>query len=55
VFIESFVNYHNENPKDFEPLRAIDAQYQACKLLFSSFIAKFGGENRAPSFLAKAA
>ena len=55
VFIDSFVNFHQQNPKDFEPLRAIDAQYQACKLLFSSFIAKFGGENRAPAFLDKAA
>ena len=51
VFVESFVDYHNENPADFEPLRLIDAQYQACKLLFSSFIAKFGGENRAQPFL----
>ena len=55
VFIDSFVNFHQQNPKDFEPLQAIDAQYQACKLLFSSFIAKFGGENRAPAFLDKAA
>jgi ketose-bisphosphate aldolase len=52
VFVESFVKYHTENPKDFEPLRVIDAQYQACKLLFASFIAKFGGENRAEPFLA---
>jgi ketose-bisphosphate aldolase len=52
VFVDSFVKYHTENPKDFEPLRVIDAQYQACKLLFASFIAKFGGENRAEPFLA---
>lgn len=52
VFVESFVNYHKEKPNDFEPLRVIDAQYQACKLLFASFIAKFGGENRAEPFLA---
>jgi len=52
VFVESFVNYHREKPKDMEPLRVIDAQYQACKLLFASFIAKFGGENRAEPFLA---
>ena len=52
VFVESFVKYHRENPKDFEPLRVIDAQYQACKLLFASFISKFGGENRAEPFLA---
>ena len=36
-------------------LRLIDAQYQACKTLFSGFIEKFGGKDRAPSFLAKAA
>ena len=55
VFVESFVKYHTDNPKDFEPLRVIDAQYQACKALFGSFIEKFGGKNRAPSFLDKAA
>jgi ketose-bisphosphate aldolase len=55
VFVESFVNYHHEKPKDFEPLRLIDAQYQACKTLFGGFIAKFGGENRAQPYLAKAA
>jgi hypothetical protein len=55
VFVDSFVAYHTENPTDFEPLRVIDAQYQACKQLFAGFIAKFGGENRAPSFLDKAA
>jgi ketose-bisphosphate aldolase len=55
VWVESFVRYHNENPKDFEPLRVGDAQYQACKALFGSFIEKFGGRDRAPSFLAKAA
>jgi ketose-bisphosphate aldolase len=55
VFVESFVDYHTAKPTDFEPLRLIDAQYQACKTLFGSFIEKFGGTNRAPSFLAKAA
>jgi ketose-bisphosphate aldolase len=55
VFVESFVDYHKQNPKDFEPLRVIDAQYQACKALFGGFIEKFGGRDRAPSFLARAA
>lgn len=55
VFVESFVDYHKANPTDFEPLRVIDAQYQACKQLFGSFIAKFGGTDRAPAFLDKAA
>jgi ketose-bisphosphate aldolase len=51
VFVESFVKYHRENPDDYEPLRVIDAQYQACRLLFASFISKFGGENQAQPFL----
>jgi len=55
VFVESFVKYHTDNPADFEPLRVIDAQYQACKAMFAGFIEKFGGRDRAPSFLAKAA
>jgi len=55
VFVESFVDYHNANPKDFEPLRLIDAQYQACKSMFAGFIEKFGGKDRAQPYLAKAA
>ena len=55
VFVESFVGYHTANPKDFEPLRLIDAQYQACKAMFAGFIEKFGGKDRAQPYLAKAA
>jgi ketose-bisphosphate aldolase len=55
VFVESFVNYHRDNPKDYEPLRLIDAQYLACKALFKSKIAEFGGTGRAAEVLAKAA
>jgi ketose-bisphosphate aldolase len=55
VFVESFVDYHTAKPKDFEPLRLIDAQYQACKTMFGGFIEKFGGKDRAPAYLAKAA
>ena len=55
VFVESFVQYHEAHPKDFEPLRLIDAQYQACKDLFAGFIEKFGGKDRAQPYLAKAA
>ena len=51
VFVESFVNYHKEKPTDFEPLRVMDAQYQACKDLFSNFIEKFGGKDRGSAFL----
>ena len=55
VFVESFVKYHEAKPNDYEPLRLIDAQYQACKTMFSGFIEKFGGKDRAPAYLAKAA
>jgi ketose-bisphosphate aldolase len=55
VFVESFVDYHTAKPKDFEPLRLIDAQYQACKTMFTGFIEKFGGKDKAPSFLSKTA
>lgn len=55
VFVESFVDYHTANPNDFEPLRLIDAQYQACKGMFAGFIEKFGGRDRAQPYLAKAA
>jgi ketose-bisphosphate aldolase len=55
VFVQSFVDYHQAKPNDYEPLRLIDAQYQACKAMFGGFIEKFGGKNRAPSFLARAA
>ena len=55
VFVQSFVDYHAAKPNDYEPLRLIDAQYQACKAMFGGFIDKFGGKDRAPAFLAKAA
>ncbi|HWJ68814.1 MAG TPA: class II fructose-bisphosphate aldolase [Sphingobium sp.] len=51
VFVESFVDYHKANPKDFEPLRVMDAQYQACKAMFHGFIEKFGGKDRGTAFL----
>ncbi len=55
VFVQSFVDYHQAKPTDFEPLRLIDAQYQACKAMFAGFIEKFGGKDRAQPYLAKAA
>ncbi len=52
VFVHSFVEYHRQNPDDYEPLRVIDAQYRACRDLFASFIEKFGGKDQARPFLA---
>lgn len=55
VFVESFVDYHKANPTDYEPLRLIKAQYEACKDLFKSKIAECGGADRAAELLRKAA
>ncbi|MCB5423859.1 class II fructose-bisphosphate aldolase [Altererythrobacter sp. CC-YST694] len=51
VWVQSFVDYHTAKPTDFEPLRVMDAQYQACKTMFSGFIEKFGGKGRGSEFL----
>lgn len=55
VFIDSFVEYHRNNPKDYEPLRVLGAQFEALKALFKEKIAQFGGTNRAGEVLAKVA
>ena len=52
MWVKSFVDYHLAHPKDFEPLRVGDAQYQACKAMFAGFIEKFGGKDQGPAFLA---
>lgn len=46
VFVDSFCDYHDENPKDYEPLRVLGAQYEAMMELFKDRIAQFGGEGR---------
>lgn len=55
VFVDSFVDYHRKNPKDYEPLRVLDAQFKALKELFKEKIAQFGGTNRGSDFLSKVA
>ena len=55
VFIDSFVEYHEHNPKDYEPLRVLSAQFDALKELFKSKIAQFGGTNRGSEVLNKVA
>ena len=55
VFIDSFVDYHREKPKDYEPLRVLSAQFAALKDLFKAKIAQFGGTNRGSELLSKVA
>jgi len=55
VFIDSFADYHRNNPKDYEPLRVLTAQFDALKALFKEKIAQFGGTNRGTEVLSKVA
>ncbi len=55
VFIDSFADYHRENPKDYEPLRVLGAQFEALKNLFKQKISQFGGASRGAEVLAKVA
>ena len=47
AFIDSFVEYHRDNPGDYEPLKLIDAQYQAVKELVAGYTRQFGGAGKA--------
>jgi ketose-bisphosphate aldolase len=55
VFIDSFVEYHQNKPNDYEPLRVLSAQFDALKNLFKEKIQQFGGANRAGEVLSKVA
>ena len=46
-FIDGFVGYHRDNPKDYEPLKPIEAQYRAVKELVAGYVRQFGGAGRA--------
>lgn len=47
LFINSFVNYKNQNPEDFEPVHYIDYQYRQMKADIEEFIRLFGSEGKA--------
>jgi ketose-bisphosphate aldolase len=55
VFVDSFVDYHKKNPKDYEPLRVLGAQFEALKTLFKEKITQFGGAGRGAEVLSKVA
>lgn len=55
VFVDSFVRYHEQNPKDYEPLRVLAAQFDALKTLFKEKMTQFGGANRGTEVLSKVA
>jgi len=47
AFIDGFVNYHYENPDEYNPLNELKAQYTRVKEAVKSNIKFFGSENRA--------
>lgn len=49
AFINGVVDYHRENPDDYEPLRVIDAQYKRMQREITAKIKQFGGAGRALS------
>ncbi len=55
VFVDSFCDYHEQNPTDYEPLRVLGAQYQALVELFKEKITQFGGVGKAPQIMSKVA
>jgi len=55
VFVDSFADYHQNNPKDYEPLRVLGAQFEALKNLFKEKITQFGGAGRGAEVLSKVA
>ena len=47
VFIDDFVAYHQTHPREYEPLKVLEAQYAGMKALAREKIQQFGGEGRA--------
>ena len=47
VFIDDFVAYHQAHPREYEPLKVLEAQYAGMKALATEKIKQFGGEGRA--------
>ena len=55
VFVDSFVDYHKNNPRNYEPLAVLGAQFDALKALFRERITQFGGAGRSAEVLTKVA
>jgi len=46
-FIDSFVDYHRDNPEDYEPLKVLEAQNKDMRRLVAEKIQQFGSAGRA--------
>ena len=47
VFIDDFVAYHQAHPREYEPLKVLEAQFAGIKALATEKIQQFGGAGRA--------
>ncbi|MFC1526563.1 ketose-bisphosphate aldolase [Candidatus Latescibacterota bacterium] len=47
-FVDGFAQYHRDRPDDYEPLKVIEAQYQAVKGLVAGYVRQFGSAGKAP-------
>ncbi len=48
-FIDGFTGYHQAHPREYEPLKVLEEQYQQVLSLFSEKIRQFGSAGRAAS------
>ncbi len=47
VFVDDFIAYHQAHPKEYEPLKVLEAQFNGMKRLVAEKIQQFGGAGRA--------
>jgi ketose-bisphosphate aldolase len=47
VFVDEFVNYHDNHPTEYEPVKVLEAQFKGMKGLVMEKIRQFGGAGRA--------
>jgi ketose-bisphosphate aldolase len=47
VFIDDFVDYYDNHPEEYEPLKVLEAQFAGMKALVTEKIRQFGGAGRA--------
>ncbi|MCG8443659.1 MAG: class II fructose-bisphosphate aldolase [Caulobacterales bacterium] len=55
VFVDSFVAHKQANPEDYEPLRYVDAQFEALKDLFKAKLTQFRAAGRGGALAKKVA
>jgi len=47
TFLDAFAGYHSGNPSEYNPLKALEAQYQGLKKVIVEYLRLFGSEGKA--------